>query len=162
MTRSIIRGLALAVALGGLACDDGLLFEDPDHTYDGPPLVEFAPTLPGGTYRVEVTFAEDSGEAETVSVGVQYVGEPPQSAVNGSFSIAGGNAVEGEHYTLPEGSSFTIPAGENRTDVPVELLGAGLANGEAVALTLELADGEAYEVSANYSEFQIAASKDGG
>jgi len=159
MTRlfKIIASIALLAVAA--SCSD-LLFEDRDQIYDGPPVVEFGPTLPAGSYSQSVTFPADSDQSTTVSIRVNYIAAPPESSINGSFQVSGGDAVDGTHYSLPEGTTFTIPAGENSTDIQVQLLGSGLSNGESVSLTLELQEGQDYEVSANYKEFQISASKE--
>lgn len=154
-----------AFALSGLvavsaACSD-VLFDERDQIYDGPPVIEFAPTVPEGSYSVSASFPAGSEGSETLDLRVNYIAPPPDSPINGSFQVTDGNAVDGQHFSLPGGTDFTIPAGENFTDVEVQLLGSGLSDGESVSLTLELQDGEEYEASANYRQFEIQVSKGG-
>lgn len=155
--------LLLALGLTGgatVSCSD-ILFDDPDHTYSGPPVIEFAPSLPSGSYVRTVTFDADSDESRTVSLRVNYVSDPPETAVNAEFRVGDGSSgVQGQHFELPDGTTFTIAAGENFTHIRVEALGAGLSNGESVSVFLELVDGQAYQVSANYKVFELRIEKE--
>lgn len=161
MRHGIIEGLLLLTLVAVSGCESPL-YEEIDHTFQGEPMVAFAPTLPDGSYSMELTFAAGSQASEQVSLQVQYVGEAPQTAVTGSFTVSSDGAVEGEHFTLPGGEAFTIDAGQNATRVPVDLLGSGLGEGESVTLTFQLADGSGYAASGNYGTFEIIMAKDGG
>lgn len=161
MSRWITTAALAGLVVGGTAACSDLLFDEADHSYDGPPLVEFAPDLPEGDYSVEVGFAADSEETETVTVTVQYVSAPPEADVTGELAEGEGTtAVEGEHYALTDDGGYTIAAGRNSADVQVELLGAGLENGQTVSLVLELTDGDGFQVSENYDRFEIIAAKE--
>lgn len=156
--RTILSSLVAGVVVTTAACDT--LLEPRDHVYDGPPVIEFAPVLPSGAYSVAVDFAAGADETREVTVGVQYVGPPPESDVTGQFALGSGTtAVEGTHFTAPDG--FTIAAGSNRTDVAVELDAGAFEDGESVEVVLELTTDGGVEVSENYRQFTITASKAG-
>lgn len=156
-----MRRFTSFLLLGGLgassaSCD--ALLEPRDHAYDGPPVIEFAPVLPSGDYSRQVTFPPGSTAPENVTVRVQYVGPPPDNEVNGEFALgASTTAVSGTHFTMPTG--YTIPAGENRVDVVLELNSAALAADESVTIVLELTPGQDFDVSENYKQFTITLHK---
>lgn len=161
MHRHASRLLLAALVVGSAGCSD-ILFEDPDKTYDGPAVVEFAPVLPDGTYVRRISFPAGSSATQGVNVGVNYVASPPSSAVNGEVAVASGTtAVEGEDFVL-SARGFTIPAGENVGTIPVEVRAAGLDDGETVSIILELQEGSGFQVSPNYRTFEIRVSKSGG
>lgn len=150
----------MGFVLGVTACD--LPMDEQDHSFTGPPLLEFAPTLPGGVHERGVAFDADSDASTTITVTIQYVSEPPESDVNGEIEATEAtDAVQGQHYSFPDGNTFTIAAGENATEFSVRLMGGGLENGESRTLVLGLLPGDGYEVSANYGEFTITATKGG-
>jgi hypothetical protein len=151
--------LAGVVAASG-GCD--LLMDETDHTFNGPPTVEFAPVLPSATYALTVTFPDGATTSQTVNVRVNYISAPPSANVTGEFAAVGTTtAVEGTHYRLPNGNSYVIAAGANSVDIPIELLGAGLADGANVTLVLELMPGSGFEVSENYKRFTVTSRKTG-
>lgn len=158
MSRWMSMPLLTVLAAGAAACE--LPFDEADNVYDGPPLVEFAPVMPEGSYSVGIDFGAGSDETRTVTVRVQYISAPPAADVTGEIMIAdGSSAVEGEHYALPDGTDYTIPAGQNAAEVRVDLLGRGLDDGQSVVLVLDLVEGEGFDVSPNHKQFQITASK---
>jgi hypothetical protein len=125
-------------------------------------MVEFAPVLPSGNYTRTVTL--DAGETTNVmtTVRVNYIADPPTNDIGGQIMReASSTAVEGTHYRFASGSStYTIASGLNFVDVQIEVLGAGFADGESVTLVLELADGEAFDVSQNYRLFTFELEKE--
>jgi hypothetical protein len=161
MINQLMRLLLLAgVALAASSCD-GIL-EPRSHVYDGPPVVEFAPVMPAGTYTLPVSLVANSAEDREVSVRVNYIGSPPRQNVTGAFTLASGTtAAEGTHFTIPAGKSYTIPAGSNRTEVPITIHGGALENGQSMTIVLELVPGDNVGVSENYKRFTIAMSKAG-
>lgn len=150
----IVSALALLV-LPASACND-ILFEDPEHVYDGPPVVEFGPALPAGNYVRTITLSGAAPANQTTNVRVNYVAASPSSNVTGEIVRAGNStAVEGTHYRFPGGSSWTIAAGTNSVDVPIEVLSAGFNAGQSVTLVLELAPGQGYGVNTKYRTFTL-------
>lgn len=153
--------LVVGALLAATGCDS--LLEPRDHTYDGPPVVEFAPVLPDGTYTLSVSFAAASTETRAVTARVQYVGSAPEREITGEFTVGDGSTgVEGTHFTIPGGKRFTIAAGSNHADIPVQLHGAALEPGETVTIVLELVPGDEIGVSENYKRFTIRAGKETG
>lgn len=151
-----LLALVLAIALAG--CSD-VLFDELDKTYDGTPMLEFAPVMPDGTYVQRVTFAAGSTDSETVHVRINYLADSATSSVDGEVAVGSETtATDGEHYSLS--TAFSIPAGENRTTLPVEVLGAGLEDGETVSLFLEIQANGGVQVSPNYSTFEIRVTKE--
>jgi hypothetical protein len=142
------------------ACED-LLFDDPSHTYDGPPVVEFAPVIPAGNYSRTITFSATEITNQTVNVRVNYIAKPSSTALTGEITReVSSTAVEGTHYRFTSGSgSYTIPAGGSFVDVPIEFIGAGLDPGESVTLVLELVPGADFGVSENYKQFSFTVRK---
>lgn len=150
----IVSVLALLV-LPASACND-ILFDDPEHVYDGPPVVEFAPVLPAGSYVRTITLSGAAPANQTTNVRVNYIAASPGSGITGEIVRAGNStAVEGTHYRFPSGSSWTIAAGANSVDVPIEVLSAGLSAGQSVTLVLELTPGQGYGVSTKYKTFTL-------
>lgn len=162
MRHRFIRLLLVAgVVLTAPSCDS--ILESRDHTYDGPPLVEFGPVLPAGTYTLPVSLAANSVEEVPVSVRVNYVGPSPKQNVTGTFTLASGTtATEGTHFTVSGGKSYTISAGTNSTDILITVHGGAVQNGETVTIVLELDPGQAFIVSENYKQFTISVSKGAG
>lgn len=149
---------AVVLAIGLAGCSD-VLFDDVDKTYDGPPMLEFAPVMPDGTYVQRVTFTAGSTDSETVNVRINYLAAAATSSVEGEVAVGSGTtATDGEHYRLS--TTFSIPAGENTTALPVEILGTGLADGESVSLFLELQASAGIQVSPNYATFEIRVTKE--
>jgi hypothetical protein len=146
--------LALMV-LPTVGCED-ILFDDPEHVYNGPPVVEFAPVLPAGNYTRPVTLARSATADTTITVRVNYVAAAPASNVSGEITrVSTSTAVEGTHYRFTSGSQYTIQAGSNFVDVPIEVLAAGLAAAQTVTLVLELAPGNGFQVSEKYKRFTL-------
>ena len=159
MKRWAIAPLLALTVLTTAGCED-LFFDDPEHTYPGPPVVEFAPVLPAGNYVRTITFARGATTNQTSSVRVNYIAEPAAAAVSGQIvRVSTSTAVEGTHYRLTGGDTYTIPAGANFVDIPVEILAAGLANGASVTLVLELAPGQGFGVSEKYKRFTFTLRK---
>jgi hypothetical protein len=152
--RTMAPVLALLV-LPTTACED-ILFDDPEHVYDGPPVVEFAPVLPAGNYTRTVTLARTATDNVMTTVRVNYVSAAPTGNVTGEItSVNTSTAVDGTHYRFTSGSHYTIAAGSNFVDVPIEVLAAGLAPEQSVTLVLELLPGDAFQVSEKYSRFTL-------
>jgi hypothetical protein len=145
--------LALLV-LPAAGCED-LLFDDPEHTYDGPPTVEFAPVLPAGTYARTISFTPTATENQTTAVRVNFIAAAPASVSGEVVRSASSTAVEGTHYRFTSGSAYSMAAGTWAADVPIEVLASGFAPGESVTLVLELAPGSGFEVSENYKQFTL-------
>lgn len=159
MKRTAIAPMLAAVVLATVSCED-ILFDDPQHIYDGPAMVEFAPVLPAGSYTRTITFASSSTTNQNVSVRVNYIAVPPTADVSGDFTRATtSTAVEGTHYRIPGGNRYTIPSGGNSVNVAIELLAAGLANGATATLVLELLPGQGFQVSEKYKRFTITLRK---
>lgn len=153
MKRWMIAPVLSLLALGTTACDE-LLFEDPQHTYNGPPMVEFAPVLPAGNYVRTITFTSTATANQSTTVRVNYISAAPSADLNGDIArVSTSTAVEGTHYRLPSGARYTIRAGTNSVDLPVEVLAAGFAPGATVTLILELAPGTGFGVSEKYKRF---------
>ena len=144
--------LALLV-LPAVGCED-VLFDDPDHVYSGPPQVEFAPVLPAGNYTRTITFTATATANQTTSVRVNYISAAPPADVGGDITrVSTSTAVEGTHYRFTSGNRYTIKAGSNSVDVPIEILAAGFAPGASVTLVLELVPGTGFEVAEKYKRF---------
>jgi hypothetical protein len=146
--------LALLV-LPSAACED-LLFDDPVHTFNGSPVVEFAPVLPAGSYTRTITFTRTATANQTTNVRVNYVAASPASNITGEITrVSTSTAVEGTHYRFTSGSTFTIQAGTNSVDIPIEVLATGFAPGQSASLVLELMPGSGYEISEKYKRFTL-------
>lgn len=134
-------------------CED-LLFDDPEHLYDGPPVVEFAPVLPAGNYARTITFTRTATADQSSIVRVNYVSEAPSSPVTGTITRVGtSTAIAGTHYNLTGNGTYTIAAGTNSVDIPIQILNAGFAPGQSVTLVLELTPGDGFGVSTKYKTF---------
>jgi hypothetical protein len=154
MKRWAMAPVVALLVLPAAGCED-LLFDDPEHTYNGPPTVEFAPVLPAGTYARTVTFNASATANQTTTVRVNYIAATP-SGVSGQIArAANSTAVEGTHYRFTGGNTYTIASGTNSADVPIEVLAGGLAPGQTVTLVLELSPGSGFEVSENYRTFTL-------
>ena len=153
MKRLIMAPVLALLLLPAAACED-ILFDDPENIYNGPPMVEFAPVLPAGSYARTITFTRTATANQNTSVRVNYIAPSPSSNVAGEITrVSTSTAVEGTHYSFPNGSSYTIAAGSNSVDVPIEVLAAGFTPGQSVSLVLELAPGQGFQVSENYKRF---------
>lgn len=152
--RRWFAGVALAaIALLNTGCED-LLFDDPEHLYDGPPVVEFAPVLPAGNYARTITFTRTATADQSSIVRVNYVSEAPSSPVTGTITrVATSTAIAGTHYNLTGNGTYTIAAGTNSVDLPIQILNAGFAPGQSVTLVLELVPGDGFGVSTKYKTF---------
>jgi hypothetical protein len=147
---------AVALLLVPTAGCEDLLFDDPEHVYNGPPTVEFAPVLPAGSYARTVTLGATAPSNATTNVRVNYIAAAPSSNVTGDIMIASSStAQEGTHFRFTGGRTYTIPAGANFVDVPIEVLASGFARGQSVTLLLELAPGSNFQVSENYKQFTL-------
>ena len=134
-------------------CED-LLFDDPEHLYDGPPVVEFAPVLPAGNYARTITFTRTATADQTSTVRVNYISEAPSSPVTGTITRVGtSTAVQGTHYNITGNGTYTIAPGTNSVDIPIQILNAGFAPGQSVTLVLELTPGDGFGVSTKYKTF---------
>jgi len=154
----IVPVLALLV-MPVVGCED-ILFDDAQHIYDGPPQVEFAPVLPAGTYTRTITFTSTATTNQTTTVKVNYIAAAPPADVGGDISrVSTSTAVEGTHFRFTSGSHYTIKAGSNSVDVPIEVLAAGFAPGASVTLVLELAAGTGFQVATKYSRFTLTLRK---
>ena len=150
----LIPALAL-IALTSTGCED-VLFDDPEHEFNGPPMVEFAPVLPAGNYTRTITFTRTATTDQTATLRVNYIGEAPAADVTGTVTRAGtSTAVQGTHYQITGGGSYTIGAGTNFVDIPVQVLNAGLQPGQTVTLVLELVPGTGFQVSEKYKRFTL-------
>lgn len=137
------------------ACED-LLFENPDHVYTGPPVVEFAPVLPAGNYTRTITFTRTATANQTTNVRVNYVSASPGANVTGDITrVSTSTAVEGTHYRFTGGTTYTIQAGANSVDIPIEVLATGFTPGQSTTLVLELTPGTGYGVSEKYKRFTL-------
>lgn len=146
--------LALAV-LPMTGCED-ILFDDPEHTYNGPSLVEFAPVLPAGNYVRTITFTRTATANQNTSVRVNFITAQASNGVSGTITrVSTSTAVENTHYRFTSGANYTIAAGAYSVDVPIEVLSAGLTPGQSVSLVLELTPGQGYDVSAKYRTFSL-------
>jgi hypothetical protein len=155
MRRWAMAPVVALLVLPAAGCED-LLFDDPEHLYNGPPMVEFAPVLPAGSYARTVTFNATATADQTTTVRVNYIATTPSGGVTGQIMrAASSTAQEGTHYRFTGGNTYTIAAGTNSADVPIEVLASGLAPGESVTLVLELAPGSNFEVSENYMQFTL-------
>jgi hypothetical protein len=141
--------------LSTAGCED-LLFDDPEHIYDGPPMVEFAPSLPAGNYVRTISFTRTATTDQTTNLRVNYIAESPSADVTGTITRVGtSTAVQGTHYQITGGGNYTIKAGSNSVDIPVQVLNANLAPGQTVTLVLELAPGTGFQVSTKYKTFTL-------
>jgi hypothetical protein len=151
---TIIPAVALLL-LPTAGCED-LLFDDPEHVYNGPPTVEFAPVLPAGTYARTVTLGATAPSNATTNVRVNYIAAASTGNVSGDIMVVSSStAQEGTHFQFTGGKTYTIPAGSNFVDVPIEVLASGFDAGESVTLVLELAPGSNFQVSENYKQFTL-------
>jgi hypothetical protein len=117
-------------------------------------------SCPAGTYARTITFARGATTDQNSTVRVNYISAPPSSDVSGEIvRVSTSTAVEGTHYRITGGSSYTIKAGSNSVDVPIQLLAGGLANGASATLVLELAPGQGFEVSEKYKRFTFTLRK---
>ena len=155
MKRWMITSALGLLVLSTTACED-LLFDDAEHIYNGPPTVEFAPVLPAGNYARTITFTAGSATNQTTNLRVNWITAAPSADMSGDITrVSTSTAVEGTHYRFPAGARYTIRAGTNFVDLPVEVLAAGLAAGTTVTLTLELAAGTGFQVSTKYKTFTL-------
>jgi len=155
MKRWIMFPVVGLLALGTTACDE-FLFEDPDHTYDGPPMVEFAPVTPAGNYVRTITFTRTATTDQSTAVQVNYVAPSPSADITGDITrVSTSTAVEGTHYRITGGMRYTIRAGTNSIAIPIDVLNTGLAPGATVTLVLELVPGTGYQVSTKYKTFTL-------
>ncbi len=155
MKRVMMLPVLAVLALPLVGCED-VLFDDPDHTYSGPPQVEFAPVLPAGTYVRTITFTSTATTNQTTSVRVNYIAPAPPSDVGGDITrVSTSTAVEGTHFRFTSGAHYTIKAGTNFVDVPIEVIASGFAPGATATLVLELTPGSGFEVATKYSRFTL-------
>lgn len=128
---AIIRAVALCslLAIPLTGC-----FEEFATAYDGPTVVEFDQSA-GGSYAIAV--AEGSG---VISRQINLIGPQQGSASNITFNVVneGTTAVEGTHYSLPNGNQVEIPANSSFGQLQVNILGNSLSEGQRVTLQLEL------------------------
>ena len=151
--RMWVAPLMMIMAIGTTGCED-LLFDDPEHVYNGPPVVEFAPVLPAGNYARTITFTRTATSDQTSTVRVNYISEPPSSDITGTITRVGtSTAVQGTHYNITGGGNYTIAAGSNFVDIPIQILNAGFTPGQSVTLVLELTPGTGFGVSEKYKRF---------
>ena len=152
MKRLLIVPVLALLVLPVVGCED-ILFDDVQHTYDGPPQVEFAPVLPAGTYTRTITLASTN---QTTTVKVNYIAAAPSADVAGDITrVSTSTAVEGTHFRFTSGSHYTIKAGSNSVDVPIEVIAGGFAVGASVTLVLELTAGTGYQVATKYGRFTL-------
>jgi hypothetical protein len=144
----------LVLLLATTACED-LLFDDPEHTYNGPPTVEFAPNLPAGNYTRTITFSATATANQNTNVRVNYIATASNGVSGEIMRDAASTAQEGTHYRFTSGTGWSIPAGEWSVNVPIEVLSSGLNPGQTVTLILELAPGQGFEVSEKYKRFTL-------
>jgi hypothetical protein len=155
MKRFLIVPILALLVLPVTACED-VLFDDPDHVYDGKPQVEFAPVLPAGTYVRTITLPAASPSNQTTNVRVNYIAAPPSADIGGDITrVSTSTAIEGTHFRFASGSHYTIKAGSNSVDVPIEIIASGFAPGASVTLVLELADSDAFDVATKYGRFTL-------
>jgi hypothetical protein len=153
MKRFVMVPVLALLLLPVAACED-ILFDDPEHVYDGPPMVEFAPVLPAGTYARTVTLTASTTANQNTSVRVNYIAASASANVTGEITrVSTSTAVEGTHYRFTSGNSYTIAAGTNFVVVPIEVLASGFTPGQSVSLVLELVPGQGFQVSENYKRF---------
>src|SRR5688572_24263750 len=153
MKRRLFLPAVVMLAFATTGCED-LLFDDPEHIYDGPPLVEFAPVLPAGNYARTITFTRTATADQTSTVRVNYISEPPASDLTGTITrVSTSTAVQGTHYNITGGGNYTIAAGSNFVEIPIQVLNAGFAPGASVTLVLELTPGTGFGVSTKYKTF---------
>jgi hypothetical protein len=89
-------------------------------------------------------------------VRVNYIAAAPSGNVTGTIVREGSStAVEGTHYRFTAGSGYTIAAGTNFVDVPIEVMRSGFSVGQSVTLVLELEPGQGFGVSENYKRFTL-------
>ena len=121
--------LLAAVAFTAAGCD----FEQFDGAYDGDPVMEFD-QVPGGPYSLSV--AEGSG---TVSLRTNLVGQQQGSDKTLSFTVSeSSTAVEGTHYSLPNGTEYSLPANSSFGDIEINVLDDSLEPGQSGTIVLEL------------------------
>jgi len=155
MKRSAIAPVLALLVLPLTACED-ILFDDPEHTYSGPPMVEFAPVLPAGNYTRTITFTRTATTNQNTTVRVNFITAQSSSGVTGAITrMSTSTAVEGTHYRFTSGANWSIAAGAYFVDVPIEVLATGLTPGQTVSLVLELTPGQGYDVSAKYKTFTL-------
>jgi hypothetical protein len=155
MKRLAIAPVLALLVLPMTACED-LLFDDPEHTYSGPPLVEFAPVLPAGNYVRTITFTRTATANQNTNVRVNFITAQASNGVSGTLTrVSTSTAVEGTHYRFNSGAHWSIAAGAYFVDVPIEVLSSGLTPGQTVSLVLELTAGQGYDVSARYKTFTL-------
>ena len=109
-------------------------FDEFGGAYDGPLQLEFEQV--GGTYSTAV-----ANGAGPVSLQVNLIGPQQDQDLTASYAIDEENttAVEGTHYSVPDGGSFTIPAGESFGQAVIQVLqDSGLAPGESVNIVMQL------------------------
>lgn len=110
-----LAAFALLVGLPLSGCFD--TFAEP---YDGPPLVEFAQV--GGQYSATV-----NQTAGTVQLPVNLIGPQQGSPITINVRVdEASTAVEGTHYSFPDGAQVTIPANSNTGFLNIDIINGGL------------------------------------
>lgn len=141
-TLSLIRFLALGFVVLATGC-----IMEADHTYDGPPRVEFAPT--------SQTVQQGAG---TVDINVQLIAPHQGEALNVPYTVdeEATTAQQGVHYERVSSSPIAIPADSSFGDLTVNVLDGNI-DGDSVKLVLVLQGNEDQEVfpAENYKTFTL-------
>ena len=145
--------------------------EERELRYTGPTVVEFKNHLFGrvASYLPEGVLPNASGSPMTLlsksisvdergvdSVLVQLIGPQLSNDAEIEFSISEeSSAVEGEHFEFvnPGTRTFTIPANSSSGYIVYEVIPGSVADGESVALILNLIGNNQIGISKNYSAF---------
>ncbi len=136
-------------------------FEDEDHRYDGPVVIEFAPT-PGtsggnGAKVRTVTIPAANNGTVNVAVKVQLVGPWQSSDANVPFEVSG-TAVRGTNYEI-NGNAVTIPANSSSADINIAVNGGSLTPGQSRTIILTLTNGGTFAPSENYKTYTVTIAK---
>lgn len=128
-------------------------FDEIGGAYDGPLQLEFEQV--SGSYGVAV--ANGSG---AVGLQVNLIGPQQGEALTASYAIdeEATTAEEGVHYSVPDGGSFTIPAGESFGQAVIQVLSdSDLAPGTSVSVVMQLQDNESAGLVAaeNFRTFTV-------
>ena len=143
---NLMTALLLVSGLALTGC-----FEDPVGVYNQDPQVEFAQV--SGRYSAAV--AEGAG---TVALTVNLIGPQRSTDTVVDFMVGEGTtAVEGTHYSFPNGMQVTIPANSSFGDLEVNVLPNSLDAGASGALELVLEDSQdgAVKAAPNLGTFTL-------
>ena len=142
----MVAGLFLA------SCDG--LFEERDHTYEGPDLAEFDPL--SSTHTINA--ASEDAEVFGATVNLISADGNAQSDLTVNFELVETDA-ESDQFDL-DGESVTISQDTVATALPITLNADNIDQGESFSITLQLVEGGDVTPDENHDTFTLNVSKE--